>query len=168
MRRKYKSHEVKPDRLYNSVDVQRIINHVMLAGKKCSAEKIVYGAMSGGANIVKLPPLTFFKAACKNAMPDVNIFSKRVGSATYTIPKLIQPETKIKIAIRWISKTAKQSKKGTDMETSLKRELVNAYKRTGKAVRMRDELHDRARSNYHAGSFFRDREKTKKEGGVAS
>lgn len=154
MRRKYKQHKIHPDRVYRSIALQKMINHTMREGKKTIAEKIVYWAIEGASKEIKSNPMKLFNEACKHVAPEISVFSKKIGGTTYTIPKPVHEDSKINIAIRWIVTSSRKNKKSLPMKVALKNELVNAYKNKGAAIKIKEDLYARAKSNY-SGSYGR-------------
>lgn len=147
MRRKVKSKiTLKPDVVYNSVKVEKLINYVMERGKKNVARKIVYGAFDIIKETTKREPLEVFEEAIKNVGPLMEIRSKRVGGANYQVPHEVRPERRLSLALRWIIEAA-ASKKGEPMATKLSAELIAASKNEGAAVAKRDNVHKMAEAN---------------------
>lgn len=148
MRRPVKNRKpVLADAKYDSVRVSRLINYVMNDGKKALAEKIVYSAMEKIKEITGNPdPLEVVDMALKNAGPQVEVRSRRIGGANYQVPREVRPERKMTLAIRWMVEAAR-SKKGKKMHESLADELIAAYKNEGSAVKKRDDTHKMAEAN---------------------
>ena len=112
---KFKQKEIKPDSIYNSVEVSKFINQVMKKGKKTVAKKIVYKTFENIKKETKKEPLEVFEKALENAAPLLEVKSTRVGGATYQVPKEVKGNRKFSLAIRWIIDAAK-AKKGKSME----------------------------------------------------
>ena len=139
--------EIQPDPVYNSVDVARLMNKIMLKGKKSIAEQIVYGAFEiVQKNLNEQDILKVFYKALDNARPRLEVKPRRVGGATYQVPVEVRQERGTSIALRWIRDFA-QSKKGKPMENKLADEIVAAYKGEGSAIKKRDDTHKMAESN---------------------
>ena len=147
MRRKVKNRkQPAADRIYNSEQVAKFINHVMLDGKKTVAEKIVYGAFDIIKEKTKEEPLEVFELALKNVGPLTEVRSRRVGGANYQVPREVRPERRVALAMRWILDTARKGK-GTPMHTRLAEELILANKNEGEAVKKRENTHKMAEAN---------------------
>jgi len=148
MRRKVKNRNVPGgDPLFDSTDVEKFTNCLMLAGKKSIARGIVYQAF----DIIKKKeniedPLEVFDRALKNAGPSMEVRSRRVGGANYQVPREVRPARKMALAIRWIIGAAR-SKEGTPMEMRLAEELIAASKNEGEAITKRDNTHKMAEAN---------------------
>jgi small subunit ribosomal protein S7 len=111
MRRAFKKHTINPDRLYQDVQVQQLINKVMKQGKKTTAQAIVYGAFEDIKNKTKKEPLEIFKKALENAMPMLEVKPKRIGGATYQVPMEVRQERKVFLALKWIIDGARSAEK---------------------------------------------------------
>lgn len=156
-RKKTKSlvREVQPDRLYNSVNVQKVINRVMLNGKKQVAEKLVYDGMQIAANKLKVQnPLEVFDQAMKNIAPQVETRSRRVGGANYQIPFEVKGQRQQHLTIMWFVAAAR-ARKGMSMSKRLALELEEAYNNQGGAVKKREDTHKMAESNRAFAHFAR-------------
>ncbi len=137
---------ITPDPLYNSMLVSKFINHVMKKGKKTVARKIVYGAFDIIKEKTKKEPVEVFESAIKNTSPFVEVKSKRVGGATYQVPREVKGNRKVSLAIRWILQAANR-KKGKAMKYKLAEELMEAANNTGSAVKKRVDTHKMAEAN---------------------
>ena len=147
--------DVQPDRIYNSVQVQRVINRVMLNGKKQIAERLVYGGMQKAANKLKVDnPLEVFEQAFKNVQPHVETRSRRVGGANYQIPFEVRGQRQSHLTIMWFV-TAARARKGMSMEDRIAAELVDAYNGQGAAVKKREDTHKMAEANRAFAHFAR-------------
>ncbi len=147
--------EIKPDRIYNSTDVQRLINRVMLNGKKQLAERLVYGGMEDAAKRLKVDnPLDVFEQAMKNVKPHLETRSRRVGGANYQIPFEVKGQRQTHLTMMWFTQAAR-SRKGMSMEKRLSLELVDAYNNTGTAVKKREDTHKMAEANRAFAHFAR-------------
>ena len=144
--KKIKKREIVPDPLYSNVTVAKFINQVMRMGKKNVARKIVYGAFEILKEKTKKEPLEIFEQALKNASPVLEVKSKRIGGATYQIPREVKGERKLTLAMRWMIKAA-SSKKGKPMREKLCQELIDASKNTGVAVKKKEDTHRMAEAN---------------------
>ena len=147
--------DIQPDRLYNSVQVQRLINRVMLNGKKQLAERLVYNGMQKAADKVKVDnPLDVFEQAMGNVKPHVETRSRRVGGANYQIPFEVKGQRQNHLTMMWFVAAAR-SRKGMSMEDRLALELVDAYNNTGTAVKKREDTHKMADANRAFAHFAR-------------
>lgn len=156
-RKKTKSliRDIQPDRLYNSVQVQRFINRVMLNGKKQLAERLVYGGMQKAADKLKVKnPLEVFEQAMKNIQPHMETRSRRVGGANYQIPFEVKGQRQTHLTTMWFVAAARE-RKGMSMEDRIALELVDAYNNTGVAVRKREDTHKMADANRAFAHFAR-------------
>jgi small subunit ribosomal protein S7 len=139
--------DIQPDRVYNSVMVQKLINRVMLNGKKQVAERLVYGGMQKAADKLKVQnPVEVFDQAMKNAQPHMETRSRRVGGANYQIPFEVKGQRQTHLTLMWFTAAAR-SRKGMSMEDRLALELVDAYNNTGTAVKKKEDTHKMAEAN---------------------
>ena len=145
-RGKIKKHELLPDPVYNSVIVTKLINHIMKRGKKTIAQKIVYKALDIIKEKTKKDSLEVLNLALENAAPLIEVKPKRVGGATYQVPREVSGERRATLAIRWILKGA-QSKKGKPMREKLAQELIDASNNAGWAVKKKIDTHRMAEAN---------------------
>lgn len=147
--------EVQPDRLYNSVQVAKLINRVMLNGKKQLAERLVYGGMEKAAAKLKVEnPLEVFEQAMKNVQPQVETRSRRVGGANYQIPFEVKGQRQQHLTIMWFV-TAARARKGMSMLDRIAAELMDAYNGQGAAVKKREDTHKMAEANRAFAHFAR-------------
>lgn len=150
MPRNFKSTAVlqKPDPKFGSMLATKIINKIMLSGKKSIAQKIFYDALDMAHK--KLPDVEdqaeIFSKAVDNARPQVEVRSKRVGGANYQVPREVKRARQQSLAIRWLVDFARK-KKGKPMSQRLAEELVDAYNGTGQAVQWRENIHKMAEAN---------------------
>ena len=145
-RRRAERRQVVPDPKYNSVELSRFINKVMLNGKKTVAQRIVYGAMDQAEREAHRPGLEVFEQAIRNATPMVEVKSRRVGGATYQVPTEVRFERRLALSMRWIVKAAR-TRSGRPMAERLAQELLEASRGQGAAVRRREELYRMAEAN---------------------
>lgn len=138
--------EVLPDPVYNSTVVTKVINQVMLDGKKGVAQRIVYGAMEEAGKKLEKDPIEVFNTAIENIKPKLETKARRVGGATYQVPMEIRPARQQTLAIRWLVMFARKRSERT-MDEKLANELVDACNLTGGAVKKRDEMHRTAEAN---------------------
>jgi len=147
--------DVQPDRLYNSVQVQRLINRVMRDGKKQLAERLVYGGMQKAADKLKVQnPLEVFEQAYKNVQPHVETRSRRVGGANYQIPFEVKGQRQQHLTTMWFVAAAR-ARKGMSMEDRIALELADAYNSQGAAVKKREDTHKMAEANRAFAHFAR-------------
>ena len=139
--------DVLPDPLYNNKVVTKLVNQVMLDGKKGLAQNIVYGAF----NIVKeklgLEPIEAFNQALENVKPLLETKGRRVGGATYQVPMEIRPDRRQTLAIRWMVMFARKRNGERTMEERLAGEIIDAYNNTGASVKRKEEMHRMAEAN---------------------
>jgi len=143
---KFKQKVIQPDSIYESVEVSKFINQLMKKGKKTIAKKIVYKAFENIKKETKREPLEVFEKALENAAPLLEVKSRRVGGATYQVPKEVKGNRRMSLGIRWIINAAK-SKKGKSMEERLTNELIQAFNNEGEAVKKRTNVHKMAEAN---------------------
>ena len=144
-KRNYKRDQ-RPDMKYDSVAVGRFINCLMHAGKKATAEKVVYDAFDEIKKQTKEEPLKVFEKALENAQPVVEVASKRVGGANYQVPREVRPERKFMLATRWMIGAAR-GKKGKKMALKLAEEIILAAKNEGAAIKKKQDIHKMAEAN---------------------
>ena len=144
--RTLKRPRIKPDAKYQSVVLSRLINKVMLNGKKSTAERIVYGAMDIMGQQGSKSPMTDTELAIRNVTPQLKVKSRRVGGATYQIPVEISTERKIALALRWLI-GASRSRSGKSMAEKLASELMDAANNVGASVKRREDTHRMAEAN---------------------
>jgi small subunit ribosomal protein S7 len=147
--------DIKPDRMYNSVQVQRFINRVMLDGKKQLAEHIVYSGMQKAADKLKIQnPLEVFEQAYRNIQPHLETRSRRVGGANYQIPFEVKGQRQTHLTIMWLVE-ASRSRKGMDMADRIAAELIDAYNSQGASVKKKEDTHRMAEANRAFAHFAR-------------
>ena len=138
--------DVLPDPLYNDKIVTRLINNIMLDGKKGVAQKIVYDAFEIVGEKTGKNPLDVFIEAMENVMPVLEVKARRVGGATYQVPIDVRPERRQTLGLRWITLYARQRSERT-MKERLANEILDAMNSTGGSVKRRDEMHKMAEAN---------------------
>jgi small subunit ribosomal protein S7 len=147
--------DVQPDRMYNNIQVTRLINRVMRDGKKQLAERLVYGGMQKAANKLKVEnPLEVFEQAFKNVQPHVETRSRRVGGANYQIPFEVKGQRQNHLTTMWFVQAAR-ARKGMSMEDRIALELTDAYNGQGAAVKKREDTHKMAEANRAFAHFAR-------------
>jgi len=138
---------VEPEFIYNSRDLAKFTNCIMERGKKNAAREIVYGALDEVREKLKVKnPLEVFDAAIQNVGPIMEVRSRRIGGATYQVPRELKPNRRTALAMRWII-TAARGKKGVPMKSKLATELIAASKNEGEAIKKRDNTHKMAEAN---------------------
>ncbi len=145
--------EVLPDPIYNSVLVTKLVNSIMLDGKKGVAQKVVYGAFELVEQKTGKNGLEAFQQAMENIMPALEVKSRRVGGATYQVPLEVKPDRRQTLGLRWITTYARKRSEKT-MRERLAGEIMDACNNTGAAVKKREDTHKMAEAN-KAFSHFR-------------
>ncbi len=138
--------DVLADPLYNSKLVTRLINNIMLDGKKGVAQKIVYGAFDIIAEKTGKDPLEVFEQAMENVMPVLEVKARRVGGATYQVPIEVRPERRQTLGLRWITIYSRARNERT-MKERLAGEILDAINSTGSAFKKREDTHKMAEAN---------------------
>ena len=138
--------DVLADPVYNSKMVTRLVNKVMLSGKKGVAETIVYDAFDIVRSKTGKDPLEVFEGAMKNIMPILEVKARRVGGANYQVPVEVRPERKISLGIRWLVNYSRLRGEKT-MRDRLAGELMDAANSTGGSVKKREDTHKMAEAN---------------------
>jgi small subunit ribosomal protein S7 len=145
--RKASKRETVGDQKFNSVLITRFINNLMHEGKKSVAERIFYQALDQvGAKVKDREPAEVFEQALENVKPMVEVKSRRVGGANYQIPVEVATERRQALAIRWVLDAARKRGEKT-MTLRLANEILDAYNRTGSAVKKREDTHRMAEAN---------------------
>src|SRR3989338_1726177 len=137
---------LESDTKYSSILVVRLINKVLIQGKKSLAREIVYKALDTAGTKLKKTGLEVLELAIENAGPQLELRSKRVGGANYQVPYEVRPDRRITLALRWIVSSAR-GQKGKDMEIKLADEIVNSINNTGMAVKKKQDMHRMAEAN---------------------
>ncbi len=138
--------EVIPDPKFGNVTVQRMINKIMLSGKKATAEGIVYGAMEIMEAKTKKPALEILEQGVRNATPMIEVRPRRVGGATYQVPMEIREDRRMALALRWLIASARK-RGGKTMADKLAGELMDAYSNQGATVKKKEDTHKMAEAN---------------------
>jgi small subunit ribosomal protein S7 len=138
--------EILPDPMYNSVLVTKLINSIMLDGKKGVAQKVVYGAFDIIKEKSGKEPVDAFTAAMENIMPSLEVKARRVGGATYQVPIEVRPERRQTLGLRWLTAYARNRGEKT-MRERLAGEIMDAANGVGGAVKKREDVHKMAQSN---------------------
>lgn len=137
---------LEADPVYNSVVVERLVNQIMRKGKKTIARKIVYGAFDVIKEITKKDPQEIFDLAVKNTAPLLEVKPKRVGGATYQVPREVKGDRRLALSMRWLINGAK-GRKGKAMKEKISAEIIDASNNTGWAVKKREDTHRMAEAN---------------------
>ena len=145
--------EVLADPMYNSIVVTRLINRVMLDGKRGVAAQIVYGAFKQIEEATGNNPLEVFETAMENIMPVLEVRARRVGGSNYQVPVEVRPERRTTLGLRWLVTIARQRGEHT-MVDRLAKEILDAANNTGAAVKKREDTHKMAEAN-RAFAHFR-------------
>ena len=138
--------DVLADPLYNNKVVTKLINNVMLDGKKGVAQKIVYGAFARVEAKTEKPALEVFEEAMNNVMPALEVKARRIGGATYQVPIEVRADRRQTLALRWITMFSRKRGEKT-MEEKLANEIIDAYNNTGASVKRKEEMHKMAEAN---------------------
>ena len=138
--------EILPDPIYNSVLVTKLVNSIMLDGKKGVAQKVVYGAFDLVKEQTGKDPLEGFTTAMDNIMPSLEVKARRVGGATYQVPMDVRTVRRQTLGLRWLTTYARARSERT-MAERLAGELMDAANNTGSAVKKREEVHKAAEAN---------------------
>ena len=145
--------DVLADPLYNNKVVTKLINNIMLDGKKGVAQKIVYGAFNRVEEKSGKPALEVFEEAMNNIMPVLEVKAKRIGGATYQVPIEVKSERRQTLALRWITMFSRKRGEKTQ-EERLANEIMDAANNTGASVKRKEDMHKMAEAN-KAFSHFR-------------
>ena len=145
--------EVLPDPVYNSTLVTKLVNSVMLDGKKGVAQRVVYDAFQSVETKTGKNGLDAFQQAMENIMPSLEIKSRRVGGATYQVPLEVRPERRQTLGLRWLTAYSRKRSEKT-MKEPLAGEIMDACNNTGASVKKREDTHKMAEAN-KAFSHFR-------------
>ncbi len=138
--------DVLPDPIYNSKLVTRLINNIMLDGKKGVAQKIVYGAFDIINEKTGNDPLETFEAAMENVMPQLEVKARRVGGSTYQVPMEVRAERRLTLGLRWIRNYSRTRSEQT-MAERLAGEIIHATNNMGGAFKKKEETHRMAEAN---------------------
>ena len=144
--------DVLPDPIYNSKLVTRLVNNIMLDGKKGIAQKIVYGAFEQVNTETGKDAISVFESAMNNVMPTLEVKAKRIGGATYQVPLEVNPARREALGLRWITQSSRTRGEKTQIER-LAKELIDASNNTGGAVKKKEEVHRMAEANKAFASY---------------
>ncbi|MBP3912782.1 MAG: 30S ribosomal protein S7 [Lachnospiraceae bacterium] len=138
--------EVLADPMYNSKLVTKLINQIMLDGKKGVAQKIVYGAFATVEEKTGKPAVDAFEEAMNNIMPVLEVKARRIGGATYQVPVEVRPERRQALALRWLTNFSR-NRSEKKMQDRLANEIIDAVNNTGASVKRKEEMHRMAEAN---------------------
>lgn len=138
--------DVLPDPIYNSKIITKLVNQIMLDGKKGTAQQIVYGAFDIIKEKLGQEPSDVFNTALENIKPQLEVKARRVGGSTYQVPLEIREERRQTLGIRWLVLFTRRRGEKT-MEQRLAGEIMDAFKNTGNAVKKREDTHRMAEAN---------------------
>ena len=138
--------DVLADPMYNNKVVTKLINNIMLDGKKGIAQKIVYGAFDRVAEKTERPALEVFEEAMNNVMPVLEVKARRIGGANYQVPIEVRPERRQTLALRWLTVYSRARGEKT-MEERLADEILDAANNTGASVKKKEDMHKMAEAN---------------------
>jgi len=144
---------ITPDPVYGSEMIQRLINRLMLDGKKGKSEYIVYHALETAAKKLDVAPIEVFETVLANITPALEVRPRRVGGQTYQVPMDVRPVRRRTLVLRWLV-TFSRKRSGKSMVEKLSAEFVDAYNNTGGAVKKKDDTHKMADAN-RAFSHYR-------------
>ena len=136
----------RPDVVYGSRLVSRLINQIMRRGKKSTAERIVYGAMDEIASRSGRDPLEVYEQALRQVIPQLEVKPRRVGGATYQVPMEVRPTRRLALGLRWLVGSTR-ARPGRTMQEKLAAELLEAASGQGSAVKKREDTHRMAEAN---------------------
>ena len=138
--------EVLADPIYNNTVVTKLINNIMLDGKKGIAQKIVYHAFERVGEKTDRPALEVFEDAMNNIMPVLEVKARRIGGATYQVPIEVRPDRRQALALRWMTMFSRKRSEKT-MEERLANEIMDAANNTGASVKRKEDMHKMAEAN---------------------
>jgi len=144
---------IEPDIRYSNTNVQVLINHVLIKGKKSTATRVVYDALDIVEEKTQKNPAEVLETAFKNVGPVMEVRPRRVGGATYQVPMEVEPDRKLTLAIRWIL-SASRARTGKSFADKLSAEILEAANNQGAAIKKKEETHKMAEAN-RAFSHFR-------------
>jgi small subunit ribosomal protein S7 len=153
-RRKVERRKIEPDLKYKSILVSKVINKIMLDGKKTLATNLMYDAMDTIEKETKKPALEVLEQAIKTVSPVIQVRSRRIGGATYQVPIEVKGERRLHYALTWI-RDAARARKGMSFDKALAQEIIDAYNNVGTAVKKREDTHKMAEANKAFAHFAR-------------
>ena len=144
--------DVLADPIYNSKVVTKLINNIMLDGKKGTAQKIVYGAFEQVAEKTGKDAMEVFEAAMGNIMPQLEVKARRIGGATYQVPIEVRAERRQALALRWMTLFSRKRGEKTQIDR-LAGEIIDASNNSGNAVKRKEDMHKMAEANKACAHF---------------
>ena len=138
--------DVLADPIYNNKVVTKLINNIMIDGKKGVAQKIVYGAFAKVEEKAGKPAIEGFEEAMNNIMPTLEVKARRIGGATYQVPIEVRPDRRQALALRWLTNYSRARSEKT-MQDKLANEILDASNNTGSAVKRKEDMHKMAEAN---------------------
>ena len=138
--------EIIPDARYQNATIARLINRIMIQGKKRTAERIVYEALQSLEKQTSKDPVTALEQAVRNATPLLEVKPRRVGGATYQVPIEVRTDRGFSLAVRWLVNAAR-ARKGKSMAEKLAAELADAFQQQGTTIKKREDTHRMAEAN---------------------
>ena len=138
--------DVLADPMYNSKVVTKLVNNIMLDGKKGTAQKIVYGAFEKVAEKTGKDAMEVFEEAMNNIMPMLEVKARRIGGATYQVPIEVRPERRQALALRWMTMFSRKRSEKTQIER-LAGEIMDAANNSGSSVKRKEDMHKMAEAN---------------------
>lgn len=135
-----------PDPKFGSIELAKFINRVMIGGKRTTAQRIVYAALDQAEQQARRPAIEVFRHAINNATPQLEVRSRRVGGATYQVPREVRPERQRALSMRWLVQAAR-ARTGRPMKDGLAQEILEASRSQGTAVKRKEDLHRMAEAN---------------------
>ncbi len=139
--------DIQPDEIYGSVTVSKLINYIMLDGKKTVARKVVYTALEQLAEKTGESAVVALEKALKNIKPRIEIRSRRVGGSNLQVPTPVPENRQMALSFRWIIDSSRKARKNTPYSSVLARELIDAYNGEGNAIRKKEEVQRMAEAN---------------------
>ena len=138
--------DVLPDPIYNTKLVTKLINKIMIDGKKSTAQQILYGAFAKIEKVTGKPAMDVFATAINNIMPEVELKANRIGAANFQVPTEVSKERKVTLGLRWLVNYARLRKEKS-MEERLANEIMDAANGTGASVKKREDVHKMSEAN---------------------
>jgi small subunit ribosomal protein S7 len=144
---------IKPDKIYNSILVTKLINYVMVDGKKQTASNIVYNAIEELQTKTKTTGVEALEKAIENVKPKIEVRSRRVGGSNFQVPVPVNAYRQLALGVKWILDAARAARKDTEFHVVFARELLNAYNKEGTAIKKKEEIHRMADANKAFAQF---------------
>ncbi len=138
--------DVLPDPIYNSKLVTKLINNIMLDGKKSTAQGILYNAFERIREITGKEPLEVFNEALNNIMPVLEVRSRRIGGQNYQVPSEVRPDRRVTLGLRWLVQYSRSRNEKT-MDERLAKEIVDASNNVGSSIKKKEDMHRMAEAN---------------------